>query len=111
MVANRESIAVVGSALADMVLKGGGNSAQATELAVKLERLCANVGTYQKRYESHEERVLHRHLNLYINKRDKAATAAEKDRWQAKAIEQQARIAEFEAERQDGRTGLDLEGL
>lgn len=108
MVANRDSIAKVGGRLAELVISGGADTKEAIDLAVKLERLCRDVGTYTKRYETHEERVLHRHLNLYINKRDKARTEPERLRWQAKVIEQQAKIDAISSPEGDD---LDLDGL
>lgn len=104
MVANRQSIAKVGKTLAELVIEGGGDTPTAKRLAEQLAELCDSVGVYRKRYETHEERVMHRHLNLYRNKLRKAKTDAERDRWQRKVTEQEARIAAFSQP-------LDLDGL
>lgn len=86
-----------------MELGGEITSAHQT-LANLLRKLAEAGGTYHKKYETNEERVLHRHLNLYINKRRDAKTDAAKDRWTGKIAEQRAKIQRFNGE-------LDLDGL
>lgn len=108
MVQQRDSISKVGLTLAQLVLSGGGTGGKATELAAKLEALCTGKGRYEKRYNSPEERVLHRHLNLYRNKLAKAKTDADRERWRTKLSEQRAKIARFEA---GAPADLDLDGL
>lgn len=107
MVAQRESIAKLGIPLAEMVISGGANTKEAVQLAIKLQRLCATVGTYTKQYETHEERVLHRHLNLYKNKLAKARTDTERARWIGKIAEQEEKIRLSRS----GTDDLDLDGL
>lgn len=104
MVANRDSIAKVGIPLAEMVISGGANTKEAVDLAVKLLRFCQTVGTYTKQYATHEDRILHRHLNLYKNKLAKARTDAERARWTGKVAEQEEKI-------RLAKTDLDLDGL
>ena len=109
----RDSIISLGKSLVKLVIEDGGNSAKAHEIATRLDKLLRTSGTYTKRYKSHEERVLHRHLNLYLNKRAKAQTAVEKQRWDAKVIDQRAKIEAFEAGVEFDATAddLDLDGL
>ena len=105
MVANREGIGKVGARLAQLVISGGADSVEAIDLAVKLNRMCEKVGAYDKQYESHEERILMRHLNLYRNKLAKAETEPQRLRWKAKLIEQEQKVAAFKS------ADLDLDGL
>lgn len=116
MVAQRESIAKVGKSLSELVIEGGGTTPTAIRLAEKLQALCANVGTYQKRYDDPAERVLMRHLNLYKNKLEKAKTEPERLRWKAKVIEQEAKIRAWRSDDDGHYSGvpdqdLDLDGL
>ncbi len=104
MVAQRDSIAKVGKDLAELVIADGGNTPTAKRLAEKLMGFCAKVGTYTKQYETHEDRILHRHLNLYKNKLVKATTDAERARWIGKVAEQEEKI-------RLAQTDLDLDGL
>lgn len=104
MVANRESIIKVGTALAELVIEGGGSLPSAKQQARRLLALCQTGGTYRKKYDDPEERVLNRHLNLYRNKLAAAKTDAEKFRWKGKIAEQEAKLRQFHGE-------LDLDGL
>lgn len=104
MVKERESLTRVGSALAQEVINGRGGGTKAFDLAMRLEKLCAGRGRYEKRYETHEERVLHRHLNLYKNKMAKARTDEDKLHWHSKVILKQREIDALKVEH-------DLEGL
>lgn len=105
MVANREGISKVGKDLAELVIMGGAETAAAVRLARRLVALCEKVGAYDKQYETHEERVLMRHLNLYRNKLAKAETEPQRLRWRAKLIEQEQKVAAFKS------ADLDLDGL
>ena len=109
----RDSIISLGKSLVKLVMEDGGSTAKAYEIAGRLDKLLRTSGTYTKQYATHEERVLHRHLNLYLNKRAKAQTAVEKNRWDAKVADQRAKIAAFEAGVEFDATGddLDLDGL
>lgn len=117
MVTNRESIVSHANALADMVLDGHGATAMATRKAQQIKSFTKTAGTYKRQYTDPEERVLHRHLNLYRNKLAKAQSDAEKARWQGKVHEQQIKIKAYE----DGgglvtmadmrKSNLDLDGL
>lgn len=104
MVANRTSILNAARALADLVIEGGTITSQHKQLAAKVLSITDNSGAYVKRYATHEERVLMRHLNLYKNKLEAASTTAERERWSRKVAEQESKIAAFKGE-------LDLDGL
>lgn len=105
MVAKRDSIAKVGNRLAELVISGGANSVEAVDIAMNLQKLCGDVGRYEKRYETPEERVLYRHLNLYRNKLAKAHTESERLRWRSKLVAQEEKIQAHKA------ANLDLDGL
>ncbi len=110
MVKHRESISRLGQRLSELVIEGGADTGTGRRLAEQLLALCKQGGVYRKQYGSHEERVLHRHLNLYRNKLEKAKTEPERLRWKAKVIEQEAKIRAHA--RGDGVTDdLDLDGL
>lgn len=104
MVANRMSIIAHGKLLAELVIEGGGTLPQAKDRARKLLAACNEGGTYQKKYDDPQERVLNRHLNLYRNKLAAAKTDAERFRWKGKIVEQEAKLKAFKAD-------LDLDGL
>lgn len=104
MVANRTSILNAARSLADLVIEGGTITNQHKQLAAKVLSITDASGAYVKRYETHEERVLMRHLNLYKNKLAAAKTDAERARWSAKVAEQEAKLRAFHGE-------LDLDGL
>lgn len=104
MVEQRQSIVKVGKELSDLVLVGGGNSSAARALAAKLAELCLGKGVYRKQHETHEDRVMHRHLNLYKNKLSKATSPYDVARWTEKVAEQERLMAS-----RDGT--LDLDGL
>ncbi len=108
MVANRASIIKVGLQLAELIIENGGTTGRAKALAHQLRVQCSIGGTYQKRYDTHEERVMYRHLNLYKNKLAAAVTAQEKARWKAKLAGQEALIKAHEANKSET---LDLDGL
>lgn len=112
MVMSRDSIVKVGRPLCAMIMNGEGASTRALEMAMKLDGMLARSGTYRRRYDDPEERVLHRHLNLYRNKAKAAKTASERGRWEGKVEEQLAKIAAFEADRDmTASADLDLDGL
>jgi hypothetical protein len=97
VVANRMSIIEVSSRLADMVLSGHGATSDATALAVRVQRACREGGTYKKKYETHEERVLMRHLNLYRNKMLKANNETDRGYWRHHFKMQEEKVAKFRA--------------
>jgi hypothetical protein len=108
MVANRESILKVGKTLAELVIEGGGATPTAVRMAEQLYGLCKDGGSYTKRYEDHEERVLMRHLNLYRNKLARAKTDAERSVWRTKFDAQEAKVRAYKS---GGEQDLDLDGL
>lgn len=93
MVEQRTSIIAASKVLAELVLEGGSITSAHKQAATRLLGLCKGKGVYERQYQSHEERVLYRHLNLYKNKLAKAVTPAEKNRWTAKVEEQEAKIS------------------
>ena len=104
MARERESINKAAIALCDLLDEGGAITTAHLDAAKRLRKLAEAGGTYKRRYDNNEERVLHRHLNLYRNKLRDAKTDGEKLRWRGKIADQQAKIAAF--------TGtLDLDGL
>lgn len=105
MVANRDSITKIGIPLCELIIAGEGASSRATELAVRLQAMMARTTTYHKQYDTHEERVLNRHLNLYRNKLKAAKSDRERTHWQEKIAEQRRKLAAFKG------TALDLDGL
>lgn len=107
MAAQRDSINKAAKALCELVFEGGEILPAHIEAAKRLEALAGSGGSYSKRYETHEERVLHRHLNLYRNKLETATTQAQRLHWASKIAEQQDKIAEFKG----GGSDLDLDGL
>lgn len=111
MVANRDSIAKIGLPLCDLIIEGRGGDAKVMELAGRLRTMLARSGTYRKQYEDHEERVLHRHLNLFKNKLRDAKTDRERIHWSAKVSIQRQKIAAYEASRSGAVPDLDLDGL
>ena len=107
MVANRDSLAKVGLPLCRLIHEGYGGSAEVMELAKRLKSMLLRSGTYRKKYTDPTERVLHRHLNLYRNKKAKAKTDVERERWAEKIAEQQEKISQWKA----NQLNLDLDGL
>lgn len=104
MAAQRDSINKAAIDLCDLLDEGGAITPSHLEAAKRLRKLAEAGGSYKKKYDSPEERVLNRHLNLYRNKLKSAKSDAEKKRWRDKITEQQAKIATFRGE-------LDLDGL
>ena len=104
MVANRTSILNAARALADLVIEGGTITHQHKQLAAKVLAITDKSGAYIRQYETHEERVLMRHLNLYKNKLEAANTKLDKEHWVAKVAEQEVKVALFHS-------ALDLDGL
>lgn len=111
MAAQRDSINKAAIALCELVYEGGNILPAHVEAADRLMRFATVGGTYQKQYDTHEERVLNRHLNLYINKRDKATTTSQRLHWESKIAEQEDKLRQFKREQAGGRVGLDLDGL
>lgn len=109
MAAQRDSINKAAKALCDLVFEGGEILPGHVEAANRVMRLVESGGTYTKRFDSHEERVLNRHLNLYRNKLSKAVTSAQRLHWQTKIAEQEAKIRRHKIYGTD--TDLDLDGL
>lgn len=107
MAAQRDSINKAAIALCELVYEGGNILPAHIEAADRLMRFATVGGTYQKQYATHEERVLNRHLNLYVNKRDKATTPAQRLHWESKIAEQRHKLAQFKR----GDAPLDLDGL
>ena len=104
MVAQRDSINRAAKALCELVFEGGEITSIHQGSARRLMKLVEAGGAYQKKYDTHEERVLNRHLSLYRNKRDAAKTDIERERWNGRIREQQAKLRAF-------RGDLDLDGL
>lgn len=110
MTRNRLSINRVARELSELVLEGGAILPAHKTLAESLLKLAGGGGVYRKKYESEEERVLNRHLNLYRNKHAAAKTAGERAHWWAKIVAQEEKIDEWQATRPTARV-LDLDGL
>lgn len=121
MAAQRDSVNKAGKALCELVFEGGTITPAHIEAANRLMRFVEAGGSYSKQYDSHEERVLNRHLNLYRNKLSKAVTSAQRLHWQSKIAEQEAKIRKHKvwakgiaapvAESQIETDDLDLDGL
>jgi hypothetical protein len=93
MVEQRASIISASLALAELVNEGGTITSIHRKAAERVIGLCRGKGVYRKKYDTHEERVLHRHLNMYKNKLAKATSAADRNHWKAKIVDQEALIA------------------
>jgi len=104
MAAKRDSVNKAAIALCELVFEGGNILPAHVEAAKRLMKLATVGGTYRKQYDTHEERVLNRHLNLYKNKLETAATKAQRLHWQSKIAEQEMKLRQFRGE-------LDLDGL
>lgn len=103
MAKDRQSINKAATELCDLLDEGGTITLIHRQAADRLRKLAEAGGTYRRKYETNEERVLHRHLNLYRNRLRDAKTESEKLRWQSKIVEQKSKIEAF--------NGLDLDGL
>ena len=119
MAAQRDSINKAAIALCELIYEGGNILPAHVEAANRLMRFATVGGTYQKQYATHEERVLNRHLNLYINKRDNATTTSQRLHWESKIAEQEEKLKQHSRYVRTGKVSallepvpdLDLDGL